>query len=65
MNIWIYRPDRESQERKINKNFVYDCHDIPYWVIFDAKNEVKKLKNELQEKKHREVCNISIEVSHD
>lgn len=65
MNVWIYRPDRESQERKINKNFVYNCRDIPYWAIFDAKNEVKRLKSELQDKKRKEVCEIKMEVSHD
>lgn len=64
MEIWIYRPDRESQERKINKNFVYNCRDIPYWSIFDAKNEVKKVKNELQDKKRKEVCEIRMEVPH-
>ena len=65
MDVWIYRPDRESQARKINRNFVYNCHDTPYWAIFDAKNEIKKLKLEHKEKKRKEVCNISVEVPHD
>ena len=60
MNIWIYRPDRESQERQINKNFVYNCHNIPYWAIFDAQNEVKKLKNEIQDKKRKETSNMKV-----
>lgn len=65
MNIWIYRPDRESQERKINKNFVYNCRNVPYWVIFDAKNEAKRLKLEHQDKKRKETCNIRVEVPHE
>lgn len=65
MEVWIYRPDKESQERKINKNFVYNCRNTPYWTIFDAKNEQKTQYKALQDKKRKEAYNIKIEVPND
>ena len=63
MRIWIYRPDKEAMERRVNKNFVYTGKGKSYWDCFDddkeTKNEIKRLK----EINYKELCRTKIEVA--
>lgn len=63
MRVWIYRPDREALDRKINKNFVYTCKDKPYWDCFDDDKETKSEIKRLKEINYKELCRTKIEVA--
>lgn len=65
MKVWIYRPDREAQDRKINRNYVYDCNNKPYWDCFDEEKERRQAYLELLKKKRKEVGNISVSVPYE
>lgn len=63
MRIWIYRPDKEAMERRINKNFVYTGKGKPYWDCFDEAKETKSEIKRLKEINYKELCRTKIEVA--
>jgi hypothetical protein len=65
MRVWIYRPDRELEARKINKDFCYNCNNKSYWDCFDEEKERRQAYLELLKKKRKEVGNISVSVPYE
>ena len=35
LKIWIYRPDYEARERRMNKNFVYNARGERFFDVLD------------------------------
>lgn len=62
MKIWIYRPDREAQARQINKDFLYNCRNKPYWDCFDEERERKGKIKEIREDIRHRVLKSKMEV---
>lgn len=62
MRIWIYRPDKEAMERRVNKDFVYTGKGKPYWDCLDEDKETKSEIKRLKEINYKELCRTKIEV---
>lgn len=62
MDIWIYRPDKEAVERRINKNFTYNCRGKMYWDCYDERKEQKSEIKRLAEIRYKEIVNHRMEV---
>jgi hypothetical protein len=65
MKIWIYRPDRESLDRKINRNYLYNGRNESYFDCLDANNEIKKIKDEQQDKRLKKMLKVKMEVPYE
>ena len=63
MRIWIYRPDKEAMERRVNKDFVYTGKGKSYWDCFDEGKEIKNEIKRLKEINYKELCRTKIEVA--
>lgn len=62
MNIWIYRPDIEAAERKINKNFVYSVRGGKYYDVVDRKNMLKSQIDDVSKELRKKRLTVKIEV---
>lgn len=65
MRVWIYRPDRELEARKINKDFCYNCNNKPYWDWFDEEKAKGQAYVNRQKKKKVDVCKVRMEVPYE
>ena len=60
--VWIYRPDYEAAERKINKLFVYNGGGKNYFEVLEKENEIKRLYFEIKARNRFMKARSKIEV---
>lgn len=65
MRVWIYRPDRELEACKINKDFCYDINDKSYRDWFNKEKAKWQAYIDRQKKKKADVCKVRMEVPYE
>lgn len=68
LKIWIYRPDFELSERKLNKNYVFNAKNERYFDVLDRENILKQKYFELlerEEEKKKRSLSSKMEVPYE
>lgn len=65
MDIWVYRPDIESNMRKINRNCLYNSRGENYFEVMDRRSELSKEIEKYKEQIRKSASEIKMEVSND
>ncbi len=65
MDIWVYRPDIESNMRKINRNCLYNSRGENYFEVMDRRSELSKEIEKYKEQIRKSASETKMEVPND
>lgn len=65
MDIWVYRPDIESNMRKINRNCLYNSRGENYFEVMDRRSELSKEIEKHKEQIRKSASETKMEVPND
>ena len=62
LDVWIYRPDKASEYRRINRDFLYNGKGETCSEIEERRENIKQQIKEHQEKISKKVLTLKMEV---
>ena len=65
MDIWVYRPDIESNMCKINRNCLYNSRGENYFEVMDRRSELSKEIEKYKEQIRKSASETKMEVPND
>lgn len=65
MDIWVYRPDIESNMRKLNRNCLYNSRGENYFEVMDRRSELSKEIEKCKEQIRKSASETKMEVPND
>lgn len=65
MDIWVYRPDIESNMRKLNRNCLYNSRGENYFEVMDRRSELSKEIEKYKEQIRKSASETKMEVPND
>lgn len=65
IKFWIYRPDLELFDHKINRNYLYNINGNSYPQYIEKKNRTKLEIENLKEIRRKKLSSMKVEVPND